>query len=82
MAPVVHGLEEEYAGRVDFVYLNVAEERSAEAKRTYGFATTPHFFLLRADGSPITNVQGVVPADSLRSAIDALLEGAPERPAR
>lgn len=82
MAPVVHGLEEEYAGRVDFVYLNVAEDRNAEAKRTYGFTSTPHFFFLRADGSPIANVHGVVPADSLRSSIDALLDGAPARSVR
>ena len=50
MAPVVHGLEREYEGKVDFVYLNVAEERNAEAKRTYGFRATPHSS--RRRGSP------------------------------
>ena len=73
MAPVVHGLEQEYAGRVDFLYLNVAEERNASAESTYGFTSTPHFFFLRADGSPVRNIQGVVPANTLKSALDALL---------
>ena len=73
MAPVVHGLEQEYAGRVDFLYLNVADARSSEAQRTYGFRSTPHFFFVRADGSAIRTIQGVVPADSLRLALDSLL---------
>jgi thioredoxin-like negative regulator of GroEL len=73
MAPVVHGLEREYEGNLDFVYLNVAEERNAEAMRIYGFRATPHFFFLRADGSAAQDIQGVVAADSIRAALDALL---------
>ena len=75
MAPVVHGLEQEYQGRVDFLYLNVAVARNADAKRDYGFTSTPHFFLLRADGSTVTDMQGLLQIDSLRSALDALLAG-------
>jgi len=32
MEPVVHGLEKQYEGRVDFLYLNVAEARNDSAK--------------------------------------------------
>lgn len=77
MAPVVHGLEQAYAGRVDFLYLNVAEARNDSAERALGFRSTPHFFFLRADGTPIREMQGVLPADSLRRALDALLMDAP-----
>ncbi|MGH7663576.1 MAG: hypothetical protein ACRENI_04670 [Gemmatimonadaceae bacterium] len=73
MAPVVHGLEQQYTGRVDFLYLNVAEARNDSAKRALGFRATPHFFFLRADGSPVSVMQGIVPADSLRRALDSLL---------
>ena len=73
MAPVVHGLEQEYAGRVDFLYLNVAEARNDSAEQALGFASTPHFIFLRADGSRVRAIQGVHPADSLRGALDALL---------
>ena len=82
MAPVVHGLEQEYTGRVDFLYLNVAETRNDSAKRALGFTSTPHFFFRRADGSTVTSMQGVVPGDSVRRALDALLVEAPAPPAR
>lgn len=73
MAPVVHGLEQQYQGRVDFLYLNIADSVNAEAKRALGFTATPHFFFLRADGSPTDTLQGVVPADSVRASLDRLL---------
>jgi thioredoxin-like negative regulator of GroEL len=73
MAPVVHGLEKEYEGRVDFLYLNVAEAQNDSAKRVFGFRATPHFFLANAAGAARESMQGVVPADSLRAALDRLL---------
>jgi thioredoxin-like negative regulator of GroEL len=72
MASVVHGLEQDYAGRIDFLYLNVADSGTSVARRIYGFKSTPHFFFLRADGSAVGNIQGVVPRDSLRHGLDAL----------
>lgn len=83
MAPVVHGLEKDakYAGLVDFLYLNVADNRNAEAMRKLGFTSTPHFMFLRPDGAKVGAMQGVVPGDSVRSALDQLLPGAPA-PAR
>ena len=77
MAPVVHGLEQEYRNRIDFLYLNVADDANAEAERRYGFTSTPHFFFLRPNGTTVSNVQGVVPGDSLRRRLDALLDVAP-----
>ena len=76
MAPVVHGLEQQYSGRVDFLYLNVADPRNAEAKRALGFVATPHFFLLRASRTPVDTIGGVVPANTLRAAVDRLLQAA------
>ena len=70
---MVHGLEQQYAGRVDFLYLNVADPRNADAKRTFGFKATPHFFFRRADGTTTRVLQGIVPADSVRRVLDGLL---------
>jgi thioredoxin-related protein len=75
MAPVVHGLEREYRDRIDFLYLHVAKPRNEDAKRRFGFTSTPHFFFLRANGTPVHVMQGVVPGDSVRWALDRLLEG-------
>jgi thioredoxin-like negative regulator of GroEL len=73
MAPVVHGLEQEYAGRIDFVYLNVAEPRNDGAKRAFGFRATPHFFLATPRGIARESMQGVVTEDSLRFELDRLI---------
>jgi thioredoxin-like negative regulator of GroEL len=73
MAPVVHGLERQYRGRVDFLYLYVGDPRNAEAKRRLGFVATPHFVFLRADGTPVRQMQGAVPRDSLVAALDHLV---------
>ncbi len=73
MAPVVHGASSEYAGRIDFIYLDVADKRNAAAKQQFGSTSTPHFFFVRADGVVRTQFQGVVPRDSLIRTLDALL---------
>ncbi len=73
MAPVVHGLEKQYEGRVDFLYLNIAEARNDSAKRAFGFRATPHFFLVNAGGAPRDTIQGIIPADRLRAALDRLI---------
>ena len=78
MAPVVHGLEKQYAGRIDFLYLNVAETRTDSAKQAFGFRATPHFFLVSHTGERRDSIRGVVPEDSLRRALDRLV-ASPER---
>jgi thioredoxin-like negative regulator of GroEL len=73
MAPVVHGLAKDYQGRVDFLYLDVADPRNKAATKQLGFIATPHFFFLRADGSKVAAIKGVVPRDSVVGALNALL---------
>jgi len=78
MAPVVHGLEQQYKGRIDFLYLNIAEARNDSAKRAFGFRSTPHFFLVNSGGDARESMRGVVPADSLRGALERLLAPPPK----
>lgn len=72
MAPIVHGLERRWSERIDFVYLDVADSATTPAKARLGFRATPHFFLLRRDGTVAREFQGVVPEDSLAAALAAL----------
>lgn len=72
MAPIVHGLERQWSDRIDFVYLDVADSATAPARVRLGFRATPHFFLLRSDGTVAREIQGVVPEDSLAAALAAL----------
>lgn len=69
MAPIVHGLEQQYRGRIDFLYLDIADERNTQAKQRLGFRATPHFFLLTADGRPLETWQGIVAGSVLDAAL-------------
>jgi hypothetical protein len=73
MAPVVHGLEREYEDRIDFLYLLVTDPKNTGAKERLGFRATPHFFFLRSNGTIVTQMQGVVPGDSVRRALEDLV---------
>ena len=73
MAPVVHGLETKYKGKVQFLYLDTSDPRTVEARQRLGFGATPHFFFLRGDGSEQADFQGVVSEDSVVRSLDRLL---------
>jgi hypothetical protein len=69
MAPIVHGLEQQYSDRVDFLYLNIQDSATAGAKARLGFWATPHFFLLGPDGAVLGEWQGVQERAVLDSAL-------------
>ena len=43
------------------------------AKRALTFVATPHFFFVNAVGAARESMQGVIPADSVRAALDRLI---------
>ena len=69
MAPIVHGLERQYSDRVDFLYLDIEDEATREARSRLGFKATPHFFLLSTDGTVLGEWLGVQPRAVLESAL-------------
>ena len=69
MAPIVHGLEQQFLGRVDFLHLHVGEPRTSEAKARLGFTSTPHIVLLREDGTKVEEFIGVVEEGVLARAL-------------
>jgi len=73
MIPMVHGLEKRYAGKVDFVYLDVDDERTAAARDRYEFVGTPQFVLVDAGGRPVGKPMfGLIAEPALIAALDAL----------
>ncbi|MBN2115057.1 MAG: hypothetical protein JW730_00695 [Anaerolineales bacterium] len=50
MAPMVHGLEAKYFGRIQFTYLDADDPRTLEFRRELGFVYQPEVYLLDADG--------------------------------
>ena len=50
MAPMVHGLEAKYFGKIQFTYLDADDSRTRDFQRTLGFNYQPEVYLLDANG--------------------------------
>jgi thioredoxin-like negative regulator of GroEL len=73
MAPMVHGLEAEYFGRVTFAYLDADDPRTDDFQRTLGFYYQPEIYILDADGNVLQKFVGYTSEEELRSAFDQYL---------
>ena len=51
MAPMVHGLEAKYYGKIKFSYLDADDPNTQEFQRTLGFAYQPEIYLLDGNGN-------------------------------
>jgi hypothetical protein len=51
MAPMVHGLEAKYFGKIKFNYLDADDPATQDFQRTLGFYYQPEVYLLDADGN-------------------------------
>jgi hypothetical protein len=60
MAPMVHGLEAEYSGKIKFSYLDADDPNTDAFQRTLGFAYQPEFYLLDANGNVLNKFIGFV----------------------
>jgi hypothetical protein len=68
MAPIVHGLEVEYYGMINFVYLDIDDPANAEYLKQLGYRYQPHFFVIDGDGAVLQQWLGPVEAADFRSA--------------
>jgi thioredoxin-related protein len=50
MAPMVHGLEAKYFGKIKFSYLEISNPQTADFRKYLGFEVRPSFYLLDAKG--------------------------------
>lgn len=60
MAPMVHGLEAKYYGKVKFSYLDADDSNTDQFKRDLGFYYQPEFYLLDANGYLLKKFIGYV----------------------
>ena len=51
MAPMVHGLEAKYFGRIRFAYLDADDPRTLEFQKSLGFYYQPEVYLLDPSGT-------------------------------
>jgi hypothetical protein len=51
MAPMVHGLEAKYFGRINFVYLDADDPNTRVFQQQLGFFYQPEVYLMDGDGN-------------------------------
>ncbi|MCQ3936635.1 MAG: hypothetical protein DPW18_06265 [Chloroflexi bacterium] len=74
MAPMVHGLEAEYFGRVKFTYLDADDPQTQALQRELGFVYQPEFYLLDANGNVLKKLIGFVSEEEFRNLFDQYLQ--------
>ena len=75
MAPIVHGLEAKYFGKVNFAFLDADDAATKDFQRQFGFRVQPEFYLLDGEGNVIKQWFGRVDAEEFEAAFaDAMAE--------
>ena len=67
MAPMVHGLEAKYSGRIKFSYLDADDPNTDEFQRTLGFYSQPELYLLDGSGKVLQKWVGFQSEEDLES---------------
>lgn len=74
MAPMVHGLEAQYAGKIKFVYLDIDDPANQAAKREFGFGYQPEFYLLDGEGNLLHKWAGFISQEQFETVFTQVLE--------
>ena len=67
MAPMVHGLEAKYFGRIQFTYLDADDSLTSDFQRTLGFYYQPEIYLLDANGNVLKKWVGYTSEEEFES---------------
>ncbi len=73
MAPMVHGLEAKYAGKLDFYFIDADDPNTEQFRRTFGFFVQPEFYLLDGQGNVVKKWFGNVSQDAFEQEFASLL---------
>lgn len=73
MAPIVHGLEAQYHGMIDFYFLDADDPATLDLRRQFGFRVQPEIYLLDGQGQVVQVWYGYVSADQFREEFGRLL---------
>ena len=73
MAPVVHGLEAEYSGKINFAFLDADDPATEPFRQMFGFRVQPEYYLVDGQGQVIQKWVGFVMEDDFKTAFDRAL---------
>jgi len=74
MAPMVHGLEAQYYGKVKFTYLDADDSRTKNFQRALGFGYQPEFYLLGGNGNLLKKWVGRVAQEDFEAVFAQYIE--------
>ena len=74
MAPMVHGLEAEYFGKIKFTYLDADDANTFDFQQTLGFRYQPEIYLLDADGNVLQKWVGFTSEEELKAVFAQYLQ--------
>lgn len=74
MAPMVHGLEAKYFGKITFSYLDADDPQTEGFQRALGFYYQPEIYLLDADGNVLQKWVGFTSEQNLEDAFQQYLQ--------
>ena len=63
MAPMVHGLEAKYFGKIKFSYIDADDPNTFDIQQALGFQYQPEFYLLDGNGNVLKEWVGFTTAD-------------------
>lgn len=67
MKPIVHGLEARYGNCIDFVYLDIDDPATADARSRFKFQAQPLLILLDRDGKELWRKFGGITGEALEA---------------
>jgi hypothetical protein len=67
MAPMVHGLEAQYFGKIKFSYLDADDPNTDAFQRALGFQYQPEFYLLDANGNVLKKFIGFASEEDFKA---------------
>ncbi len=74
MAPMVHGLEAKYFGRIRFNYLDADDPATRDFQTYFGFRYQPEIYLIDDQGNVLEKWVGYVSQETLEAAFAMYLD--------
>jgi hypothetical protein len=75
MAPIVHGLKNEFGDRMLFTFLDIDDPKTKVWMEELSYVGRPYYVLLDAEGNILYKWSGYVPADNLQTKFEEALGG-------
>jgi len=75
MAPIVHGLKNEYGDRIQFTFLDIDDPDTKAWMEELNYIGRPYYVLLDAEGNILHKWTGYVPGEDLRAQFEEALGG-------